>query len=228
MIALLGVAGLLLAGCAQHHNKPVVASHIPLDIPSSQEPSVTITITPPTTPPASSSASASPTLHPVPSTPLRTATVNAVGGRHYVIQVWAQTSDVDCADHAYGQVATFLTQHSCTGMVRQLATAVVGGKQVGFATTAIDLPGTDSAHPYDNAAAFRQLVNADNTGSVNDLLREGWRLPSGPAAVPSPDAFDALAQDAGVTVYDLWYLDGSTPANDPALLQFAQDVYLQY
>jgi hypothetical protein len=72
------------------------------------------------------------------------------------------------------------------------------------------------------------LVLAADTGSVNDLLAEGYRLPAGPAALPEHEAFAALSQDAGVSVFDAWYLSGSTPDNDPALEKMLQSIYLQY
>ncbi len=54
------------------------------------------------------------------------------------------------------------------------------------------------------------------------------RLPSGPTAVPEPDAFAAYAQDGVVTIMDGWYLARSTPANDPRVGQrMTEDVFLQ-
>ena len=100
--------------------------------------------------------------------------------------------------------------------------------QGGFNVASLSIQGSSENAPYDNAAAFRKLVDAEGTGSVNDLLREGYRLPSGPTSVPSPDAFRSMVQDSGINVYDIWYLDGPTPNNDPALEQMAQDIYLAY
>ena len=77
------------------------------------------------------------------------------------------------------------------------------------------------------AGDFRALVLQDGTGSIADMLREGWRLPAGPTAVPSPDAFSALAQDSVVTVDDAWYVSGPTPENDPALERMERAVFLQ-
>jgi len=220
-------AVVVLAGCsetlngtANHSVNPATVSNIPtIALPSATEST--------TVPASSSSVAASATTHPVPSKPVRTATVTS-GAHNYVIEVWAEVRNATCADHAYGQVATFLTQHPCRGMTRQLATTYVNGKAVGFAVTAIDIPGSDAQHLYDNADAFSKLENAEGTGSVNDLMREGYRLPSGPTAVPSPDAFRTLGEDAVVTFYDIWYLNGPTPTNDPALLQMAQEIFLQY
>jgi hypothetical protein len=220
----------LLAGCAQttngSANHKVNPSTLPV-VSAFLTPTTTTVTTLPAATSTSAAASTSASVHPVPSAPVRTATVT-FAGRTYPIQVWAEVRNATCADHAYGQVATFLTTHPCGGMTRQLATTSVNGKAVGFAVTAIDLPSSDPAHPYANAAAFHALVDADGTGNVNDLMREGYRLPSGPSSVPSPDAFKTLAQDTGVNIYDMWYLNQSTPTNDPALLQMAQDIYLQY
>jgi hypothetical protein len=72
------------------------------------------------------------------------------------------------------------------------------------------------------------LEEADGTGSINDLLREGYRLPSGPGAVPAAEAFNVLGQDNGVTVWDAWYLDGATRTNDSALVQMTKDIFLQF
>ncbi len=77
-------------------------------------------------------------------------------------------------------------------------------------------------------ATFRALVTKDGTGNLDDLFRDGYRLPSGPQHVPSPDAFSALSQDAGVTVVDAWYLDRATPENDQPLVRMATDIYLQF
>jgi hypothetical protein len=224
----------LAAACAPaKHNKPVDASRLPVDTPSFPTPTATVTLAgPPTTgtatsASASASASASVSLHPVPSAPLRTVTVHAAG-RQYVISIWAEQRDTDCADHSYGQVQIFLQINPCSGMIRRLATTTVNGRTVGFADASVNIPTADSAHPYRSASAFRQLVDKDGTGSINDLMREGWRLPSGPTAVPSTHAFRTLAQDSGVDIFDIWYLQGATPDNDPPLLQLAADIYLQY
>lgn len=150
------------------------------------------------------------------------------GGTVYAIDVWAQKSDTDCAAHAHGSpVVSYLQAHPCRGVIRQLATTTVNGKPVGFSAAAVSFSGS-APGVYSTAGKFRTLVLAPNTGSINDMLAEGYRLPAGPSAVPDHEAFAALAQDAVVTVYDAWYLSGSTPDNDPALEKMLQSIYLQY
>jgi hypothetical protein len=229
VLAAVIIGAVFLAGCNRtKENRKLTVSSIPVFSPTFPQPSETVSI-PISSLPAEASASASPsvTIHAAPAEPVRTARVDA-NGRHYDIKIWFETRTIECADHAYGQVADFLTAHPCRGLTRQLATTTVKGKEVGFNLSVVNIPGSDSTHLYDNASAFRTLVDKDGTGSVADLLREGYRLPSGPTAVPSPDAFRSMVQDAGISIYDMWYLDGPTPNNDPALEQMAQDIYLAY
>jgi hypothetical protein len=176
-----------------------------------------------TAPPTSTS-----TIHPAPSAPLRTATVRAGGGTTYVIKIWADVRNATCFDHAYGPpVVTFLTQHPCQGLQRVLGTTTVNGRPVAFAEAALGFNGPPS-DPYKYASEFSTLVRKDGTGNVNDLLREGYRLPDGPTSVPYPDAFNCVGQDQGVTVWDAWYLDGPTPNNDKALVRMTTDIFLQF
>ena len=181
----------------------------------------------PTSESSSAKAPTSPAVQPAPSQPVRTATVHADTAT-YVIKVWAETTDTDCPGHAYGApVITYLQAHPCSSVTRLLATTTVKGKAVGFAQSTIGFSGT-APQVYTTAGNFRTLVTQDGTGNINDLLREGRRLPSGPTSVPSPDAFSAVGQDAGVTIVDAWYLDEPTPDNDPALVKMAHDIFLQF
>lgn len=108
-----------------------------------------------------------------------------------------------------------------------LATTSVNGRPVGFNQSVTGFPGPPD-DPYKHARQFIALELRDGTGSINDLLREGYRLPTGPDAVPSPDAFNALGQDSGATVWNAWYVDGPTPVNDPPLIKMTQDLFLQF
>lgn len=177
---------------------------------------------------ASAAASPSaPTSRPaVPSRPLRTVTARAQDGGSYVVHVWADRTMHDCPAHAYGKVVQFLHHHPCTAMRSVLASTTVGGRQVGFAQRSIGFRGATDAS-YRAAGQFRDLVSRNGTGNLDDLLREGYRLPGGPTSVPFPNAFSALAQDDGVTVTEAWYLHGVTPDNDRALVTMERDIFLQ-
>jgi hypothetical protein len=176
---------------------------------------------------SSSKATASPSAS-VPTTALRTENVTSVdGSTQWSIKVWVQDDTVNCEDHAYGaQVIAYLKANLCRGMTRLLAATTVGGRPVGIAQTLISFSG-DAPAVYQTAGNFATLVSQNGTGNVNDLLREGKRFPNSGSQVGDPDAFNADGQDAGVGIDDVWYLDGSTPANDPALLALAKSLFLQ-
>jgi hypothetical protein len=213
----------VLSGCATSTNGTGSRGNAPTTpAPHSAAPRTASTPAPST----ATSATASVSVVPAPSSPVRTATVPA-GSTTYLVKIWTETTNADCAAHAYGApVISYLQAHPCSGVTRLLATTTVNGKSVGFAQSAIGFKGT-APDVYTTAGRFRSLVTQEGTGNLNDLLREGRRLPSGPTAVPSPDAFSALGQDAGVTIVDAWYLDQPTPDNDPALVKMAHDIFLQ-
>ena len=156
---------------------------------------------------------------------MRTATVHA-DARTYSIKVWVETTDTDCAAHAYGgPVIAYLKAHPCTDLTRLLATTEVGGRAVGFAQSTLGFTGTSDN--YKAASDFITLLRQDNTGSVNDLLREGRRLPGGPTAIPSGEVFSVLGQDAGHhrrCVVPRRADDGQ----DPALTAMAHEIFLRF
>lgn len=146
----------------------------------------------------------------------------------YVIKIWAEVRTATCAGHAYGNaVVAYLRKHPCRGLTRQLGTTVVDGRGVGFARSVLGFAGT-APGVYSVAGDFETLVSKDGTGNLADLFRSGYRLPSGPARVPSPDAFNVQGQDAGVIVLDAWYLSGRTPENDPPLTQLGEETFGQF
>jgi hypothetical protein len=150
--------------------------------------------------------------------------VVAADGTRYPIKVWAQRQVSDCAAHAYGRpVISFLQRHPCDQLRQVLATTTVVGRVVGFAQRAIVFAGSPDRGEA-TARQFEDVVSRAGTGNLNDLLREGLRMP-GTRRVPFPNAFSALQQDAGVTVVEAWYIDGPTPNNDPALVKMARDIF---
>ena len=67
--------------------------------------------------------------------------MTASDGQVYAISVWAEKESDDCAAHAYGQVADFLTAHQCTGIRQLLATTAINGTAVGFAQNSVGFAG---------------------------------------------------------------------------------------
>jgi hypothetical protein len=144
----------------------------------------------------------------------------------YVVQIWAQVSNRSCAGHAYGKpVIAFLTKHPCQRLRRILATTTVNGRPAAIAESVTSF-GSSGGDPYQITGDFTQLVQRDGTGSINDLLREGHRLPQGPSSIPAKEVFKVLSQDNVVTIWDVWYLDGPTDPNDAGLLKMINGVFL--
>jgi hypothetical protein len=225
----LAAAAAVVAACTSTTNghgaaeAPATATSSTPDFPiapATSEPSVEVTTD-------AAGTSATSTIHPAPPAPGRTLTVNAADGTTYVVKIWWDVHNRSCFDHAYGSIVTFLTTHPCLGLERFLATTTVNGRPVAFAMSSLGFPGRPR-NLYGETGRFIQLEQADGTGSVNDLLREGYRLPNGPTSIPSGEVFNVLGQDQGATVWDAWYLDGPTSANDPALMTMTQDLFLQF
>lgn len=143
----------------------------------------------------------------------------------YDITVWDSDDIADCSTHAYGAtMIRFLGGHPCRGAHRVLATLAMNGRTVALSLISTSFVGTPD-DPYATTAAFIKLEQADGTGAVNDLLREGGTLP-GAQNIPSTEAFAVLSQDTGVTVFDAWYLTGTTADQDPALVTLERNLYL--
>jgi len=70
------------------------------------------------------------------------------------------------------------------------------------------------------------LENAPGTGSINDLLRDGASMPGASGEIPPHEAFQVYSQDTGVTVFDAWFVHGSTPDQDPRLVSLEEDLFL--
>ncbi|WP_375497582.1 hypothetical protein [uncultured Jatrophihabitans sp.] len=143
----------------------------------------------------------------------------------YNVTVWDSDDIADCSTHAYGTaMIRFLGAHPCRSAHRVLATLPLNGRTVALSAITTSFPGTP-ADPYGTTEMFIKLEQADGTGAVNDLLREGGTLP-GANAIPSDEAFSVVSQDAGVTVFDAWYLTGRTMDQAPALVKLEQDLFL--
>ncbi|RLK53731.1 hypothetical protein [Actinokineospora cianjurensis] len=75
--------------------------------------------------------------------------------------------DSDCAEHAYGKVEQFLIANPCRQLTRAVfLTATDSGRTVYTSIAVVRMP--DRA----GAEKLELLVRQDETGSVNDLLRE--------------------------------------------------------
>jgi hypothetical protein len=128
----------------------------------------------------------------------------------------ASDSQTDCAAHSYGQVQSFFARTPCTSVQRLLATTSEHGRAVVIASSVVSFRTPAQAQQY------LSLVNADGTGNVADLLREGATYPGGPERMP--DAGFASRLDGNrVLVAEAGYVGGTSSASDPDLREIAQE-----
>jgi hypothetical protein len=143
----------------------------------------------------------------------------------------AQDRITDCAAHTYGSIMIgYFHRHPCQSAVRRLYTIRYHSRQVALSwITVVPDPGTAGPQSgVDNAATFIRLENAPNTGSIDDLLREGARPAGWPAQIPSDETFITGGHgglDDRVEVFDAWYLDGSNTSQDPSLRALIRSLY---
>jgi len=164
-----------------------------------------------------------------PSLPPPTKTVTVEGtttGRRITGDIYASDTLATCAGHAYGgPMISFLREHDCLGAHRVLSTVVVNGRLA--VLSAVDASfrpiGND---PYAATGQFVKLERADDTGSIDDLLREGHPIPGIASRIPAHEVFQVIAQDNSATVLDAWYVTGSTSDDDSALKDLETDVFL--
>ncbi len=96
-------------------------------------------------------------------------TTQLVDGTRFTLQ--AVADDSTCVGHAYGEIAAFFATTDCTGLSRALYSAQVDGGPAVVSVARVRMP--DTARARD----LRALTDANGSGNVSDLLREGVRYP---------------------------------------------------
>ena len=115
--------------------------------------------------------------------------VQEVGGVSYTVE--AAETDVTCLGHAYGATADFFADNDCTGLSRALYSTEIGGEPVVVSVSRVRL--ADAA----TARSLRSLTDANGSGNVSDLLREGVRYTGSPAELSGAEYASAVS---GTTV----------------------------
>ncbi|HZG92986.1 MAG TPA: hypothetical protein VEZ42_22485 [Pseudonocardia sp.] len=79
-------------------------------------------------------------------------------------------ADDDCASHATGEVRAFFEQNPCTALFRALFEVRDGRRGVVHVAVAwVDMPDADLARRY------QDVIDAEGTGTVRPLTRDGRR-----------------------------------------------------
>jgi hypothetical protein len=129
-----------------------------------------------------------------------------------------QASDrqTNCAAHSYGQVQSYFARNPCVSVTRLLASTIQHGRAVVIASNVVTFRSAAQAQQY------LTLVNADGTGNIADLLREGVSYAGAPEKLPDA-AFASRLDGTRVLVAEAGYVGGASSATDPALRAIAEE-----
>jgi hypothetical protein len=124
-----------------------------------------------------------------------------------------RTTDVitDCAGHSHGRTKKFFETQNCVKATRSLTTGRVNGRPALFVVSRIQMTSPDAA------ASIKQVLDANGTGNLNDLLREGKTYPGAPEAMPD-SGYASVQKGATILVAEAGFTDGGLSSNtNPAL-----------
>jgi len=112
--------------------------------------------------------------------------------------VEAVQTDDSCLGHAYGNTADFFADNDCTGLSRALYSTEVDGESVVVSVSRVRL--ADAA----TARNLRSLTDANGSGNVSDLLREGVRYTGSPAELAGAEYASAVSGTTVTIVESAW------------------------
>jgi hypothetical protein len=198
--------------------------------PAAGPPTASSTVAP-TSSSAAATASSAATSASATATPTPTSVVTITGSGTlagtYPMSLWANDVITDCATHSHGTpIVSYFTQHPCRSATRRLWTTALNGRTLALSIVSVSAQvGKINENPdYQYAQQLVTLENADGTGSVNDLMREGKRIAGGGTSIPSNEVFSVVSQDGLVVIIDAWYLSGSTNPNDANVMNIETDL----
>ncbi|WP_157440524.1 hypothetical protein [Actinokineospora inagensis] len=114
--------------------------------------------------------------------------------------------DSDCSEHAYGKVKEFFVTAPCRQLSRAVfVTSLDSGQTVYTSVSVVRMPDRDSAEKLE------MLIRQDDTGSVNDLLREKKVTVPGLSRL-SQGGFSATTNDRDVVIAEA---DSPDRGDDP-------------
>jgi hypothetical protein len=119
-----------------------------------------------------------------------------VSGTTYTVE--AVDTQTSCLGHAYGATADFFADNDCTGLSRALYSTEIGGEPVVVSVARVQL--ADAA----TARSLRSLTDANGSGNVSDLLREGVRYTGSPAELSGAEYASAVSGTTVTIVESAW------------------------
>jgi hypothetical protein len=149
-------------------------------------------------------------------------------GKYSFTQFEAASVVGDCADHATGEVQTYLQSHPCLSLTRSLwTTALSDNDKVLVSVEVVKMPSAAEAAQLD------KIGEASSSGHVLDQVEEGYPVPDGPKGVQD-GGYKSSAQGQYEVIATAEYYTGSEdvglahqPAAKNALYPVCQDALNQ-
>jgi len=159
-----------------------------------------------------------------PQDPGGSADHDAPAGKYEFTQKIQPVTVTECAKHSYPgnkpeTVQKYLQQNPCQDMVRTLYTTTVpDGGQVVVTLAAVRMSSPE------HAEKLKSIADIDGTGNVNDLLREGYRIPGGPDRLTKA-GYAATVVDSTVVIVETDFFDPkrNSPEDGELLRDVAND-----
>jgi hypothetical protein len=124
----------------------------------------------------------------------------------------------DCASHSYGLTQRSFANQNCVKATRFLASGHVRGRRVLYVVSKIQMATPDAA------ASIKEVLDANGTGNLNNLLMEGKTFAGAPATMPN-SGYASIQTGAVVVVAEAGFDDGGSSSNtNPALRAAAAQV----
>jgi hypothetical protein len=118
--------------------------------------------------------------------------------------------DSDCASHAYNKTQAFLAQpNTCEKVTQQLFTTKVGDRLALVSVAVVQMTSPEKA------AELRALTSQNNTGNVNDLVKEGVVTVGGLKTLANGYAVSEAAEI--VTIVEADFNPKGAPADEDVL-----------
>jgi hypothetical protein len=117
-------------------------------------------------------------------------------------------TDENCAKHAYGKIEQFLAEHDCRQLVRGLYTTTVPDGRTVYTSVSVVRMADEQV-----AAELRKLTDTDNTGNVNDLVREKVVTIDGLETLSGSDGYASAQHGTDVVIVESDY-DPTNPGKD--------------
>jgi len=111
----------------------------------------------------------------------------------------------DCAANSYGDIQGWFRAHPCQSLSRALFITEAAGKRALVSVARVTMPAPEVAQQ------FKAITDTDNTGNVNDLVRDGTaNIPGAPMVAKGE--YESKVNGTSVTIVETNFFGGHEDA----------------